>query len=300
MTEQNQNPDASQAEASAKAGAPKPAAAPAPAAPKPAAPAAAAPAAAVAAPKPPVPAAPRPAAAAAAPWPYDEKVLCYPNMIFHEVVVALATVVALWLWSLLMNAPLEEAANPNLTPNPSRAPWYFLGLQELLVYFDPWIAGVLLPQFIVQGLIILPYIDTNPEQQGYYSYKGRQLEFWVMSIGFLMWFTLIMIGSTMRGPSWQLYMPWESWLVHKADATPTWSFPIWAGVMCIGGYFAIGMAAPMALFKEWYEEKGFFRYQLIMVHLLVMLAVPIKIVLRLAFNVKYVLALTTPIGSINF
>ena len=255
-----------------------------------------------AAPKPVVaaPAAPRPAPAAAAPWPYDEKVLCYPNMIFHELVVAMGTLVFIWAWSILMNAPLEEAANGNLTPNPSRAPWYFLGLQELLVYFDPWIAGVLLPQFIVQGLIILPYIDTNPEQQGYYSYKGRQLEFWVMSTGFLMWFVLIMVGSTMRGPSWQFYLPWESWLEHKPDAAATWSFPVWAGVVAIGGYFAAGMALPALLFREWYEEKGFLRYQLIMSHLLVMLAVPIKMILRLVFDVKYVLALTTPFGSINF
>jgi hypothetical protein len=249
-------------------------------------------------PAPVAPAAPRPAAAA--PWPYDEKVLCYPNMIFHELVVAMATLVFIWTWSVLMNSPLEEAANPNLTPNPSRAPWYFLGLQELLVYFDPWIAGVLLPQFIVQGLILLPYVDTNPEQQGYYSYKGRQLEFWVMSSGFLMWFLLILVGSTMRGPSWQLYMPWESWLHHKPDASATTSFPVWAGLLCIGGFFTAGMALPALLFREWFEEKGIIRYALIMTHLLVMLAIPIKIVLRVFFDVKYVLALVTPFGSINF
>jgi hypothetical protein len=247
------------------------------------------------------PAAPRPAPKPAAPpWPYDEKVLCYPNMIFHELVVALATVVVIWIWSLMMNAPLEEAANGNLTPNPSRAPWYFLGLQEMLVYFDPWIAGVLLPQFIVQGLIILPYVDTNPAQQGYYSYKGRELEFWTLSIGFIMWFVLITVGSTMRGPSWQLYMPWESWLEHKPDAAPTWNFPTWAGAMAILGYFGVGMGLPMKLFPDWAKEKGFIRYQLIVMHLLVMGAVPIKIVLRLVFNVKYVLRIVTPFGSVNF
>ncbi|MES2201931.1 MAG: cytochrome C [candidate division FCPU426 bacterium] len=241
-----------------------------------------------------------PAKPAAPPWPYDEKVLCYPNMIFHELVVSLGTVVVIWIWSLMMDAPLEEMANPNLTPNPSRAPWYFLGLQELLVYFDPWIAGVLLPQFIVQGLILLPYVDTNPTQQVYYSYKGRELEFWVMSIGFFMWFILIIIGSTMRGPSWQIYMPWESWLAHKPDASRTSNLPNWAGVMALGGYFAVGMALPAAIFKNWFKEKGMIRYALIMTHVLVMFAVPIKILLRLAFNVKYVLSLTTSIGSINF
>ena len=251
------------------------------------------------APKPAVPAAAAPRPAAPAPWPYDEKVLCYPNMIFHELVLAMATVVFIWAWSILMNAPLEEAANGNLTPNPSRAPWYFLGLQELLVYFDPWIAGVMLPQFIVQGLIFLPYVDTNPEQQGYYSYKGRQLEFWVMSIGFIMWFLLILVGSTMRGPSWQLYMPWESWLNHKPNPPDMWSFPQWAGLLCIGGYFAVGMALPKIFFSEWAEEKGFIRYQIIVSHLLVMLAVPIKIALRLAFNVKYILHVGLPFGSFN-
>jgi hypothetical protein len=245
--------------------------------------------------------APRPVAP---PWPYDEKVLCYPNMIFHELVVCLGTVVVIWIWSLVMNAPLEEAANATLTPNPSRAPWYFLGLQELLVYFDPWIAGVLLPQFIVQGLILLPYVDTNPTQQGYYSYKGRELEFWVMSIGFFMWFILIIIGSTMRGPSWQIYMPWESWLVHKPNAAPTWNISDRAGYptafMLMGMYFGGGMALPALLFKKWFQEKGMIRYSLIMTHVLVMFAVPLKMVLRIAFDVKYVLALVTPIGSINF
>jgi hypothetical protein len=285
MTEQNQTPSP----APAPAPAPKPAVA--------AAPVAAVAGAAPAAPKPPVPAAARPTPAA--PWPYDEKVLCYPNMIFHELVLAMATVAFIWAWSLLMNAPLEEAANGNLTPNPSRAPWYFLGLQELLVYFDPWIAGVMLPQFIVQGLIFLPYVDTNPEQQGYYSYKGRQLEFWVMSIGFIMWFLLILVGSTMRGPSWQLYMPWESWLHHKPNAPETKSFSLPIGLLVLGGYFGAGMAIPMVMFKDWVEEKGFIRYQIIMVHLLVMLAVPIKMILRIFFNVKYVLHVLLPFGSFN-
>jgi hypothetical protein len=291
MTEPNQTPQPAPASAVQAPGG-------APVAPKP--PVAAAPAAPSASsgqvPKPPVAAPARPVAA---PWPYDEKVLCYPNMIFHELVLALGTMVFIWVWSILMNAPLEEAANGNLTPNPSRAPWYFLGLQELLVYFDPWIAGVLLPQFIVQGLIFLPYIDTNPEQQGYYSYKGRQLEFWVMSIGFISWFLLIMVGSTMRGPSWQLYMPWESWLFHKPNPPDSWSFPLWAGLLVLGGYFTVGMALPALLFREWAEEKGLIRYGIIVSHLLVMLAVPIKIILRLAFNVKYVLHLSLPFGSLN-
>ncbi|WP_218576000.1 hypothetical protein, partial [Pseudomonas sp. FSL R10-0056] len=83
-------------------------------------------------------------------------------------------------------------------------------------------------------------------------------------------------------------MPWESWLHHKPDPSSTTSFPIWAGLLCIGGFFTAGMALPALLFREWFEEKGIIRYALIMTHLLVMLAVPIKIVLRIFFDVKYV------------
>ena len=80
------------------------------------------------------------------------------------------------VWSLLVDAPLEEPANPTRTPNPSKAPWYFLGLQEMLVFFDPWHAGVVLPSFIIVGLMVIPYIDINPKGNGYYCFKERKFE----------------------------------------------------------------------------------------------------------------------------
>ena len=98
----------------------------------------------------------------------NEKVLVFPYLIFIEFVVALAYAVVLVLWSIFLKAPLEEPANPTVSPNPSKAPWYFLGLQEMLVYFDPWIAGVLLPTFIIIGLCAIPYIDRDPSTSGYY------------------------------------------------------------------------------------------------------------------------------------
>ena len=81
----------------------------------------------------------------------------------------------LLVWSLLVDAPLEEPANPTRTPNPSKAPWYFLGLQEMLVFFDPWHAGVVLPSFIIIGLMVIPYIDINPKGNGYYTFRGAQV-----------------------------------------------------------------------------------------------------------------------------
>ena len=75
-------------------------------------------------------------------------------------------VTTLWMiWSILLPAPLEQPANPADSPNPSKAPWYFLGLQEMLVYFDPWLAGVVFPTLIVVGLMAIPYIDTNPQRE---------------------------------------------------------------------------------------------------------------------------------------
>src|SRR3989344_3664448 len=87
----------------------------------------------------------------------NDKVLVFPYLIFIEFVIALAYSVMLVLWSIFLKAPLEEPANPTVSPNPSKAPWYFLGLQEMLVYFDPWIAGVLLQTLIIVGLCAIPY-----------------------------------------------------------------------------------------------------------------------------------------------
>ncbi len=95
--------------------------------------------------------------------------------------------VVLFVWSITLNAPLEEPANPNLTMNPSKAPWYFLGLQEMLVYFDPWIAGVVMPSIIMVGLMVFPYVDSNPLGNGYYTLKQRRFALWMFGAGFLMW-----------------------------------------------------------------------------------------------------------------
>ena len=98
----------------------------------------------------------------------------------HGCVMAFMTV-----WSIVVDAPLEEPANPTKTPNPSKAPWYFLGLQEILVYFDPWFAGVVLPGLIIVGLMVIPYIDVNPKGNGYYCFKERKFAISTFLFGFL-------------------------------------------------------------------------------------------------------------------
>src|SRR5438309_12059067 len=133
--------------------------------------------------------------------PVDDKVHTWPHLVRMEFLVALFVLVALTLWALTVDAPLEEAANPTRTPNPSKAPWYFLGLQEMLVYFDPWNAGVVLPTMIIVGLIALPYIDFNREGNGYFSFAQRPFAITVFMFGFLvLWVLLIVLGTFLRGP----------------------------------------------------------------------------------------------------
>ena len=111
-------------------------------------------------------------------WPFKpgwaKEVHVWPFLLRIEFLAAIIITIILMVWSITLNAPLEEPANPNLTMNPAKAPWYFLGLQEMLVYFDPWIAGVVMPTLIIIGLMVIPYIDTNPLGSGYYTWKQRK------------------------------------------------------------------------------------------------------------------------------
>ena len=99
----------------------------------------------------------------------------WPYLVRLEFLCALIVMIVMTVWSITLDAPTEEAANPNRTPNPSKAPWYFLGLQEMLVYFDPWMAGVVLPSLIIVGLMVIPYVDINPRGNGYYTVKELSL-----------------------------------------------------------------------------------------------------------------------------
>src|SRR5262249_40007564 len=100
----------------------------------------------------------------------DDKVLVWPDLVYTELIAMIVCTFALVVWALALKAPLEPPASPAKAPNPSKAPWYFLGLQEMLVYFDPWMAGVVLPTMIIVGLMALPYIDFNQKGNGYFTF----------------------------------------------------------------------------------------------------------------------------------
>ena len=143
----------------------------------------------------------------------------WPDLVYTELISLILCSVVLIVWSILLKAPLEQPANRAVTPNPSKAPWYFLGLQEMLVYFDPWLAGVVLPSLIIVGLIAIPYIDKNPKGNGYYTFAERKVEITLFLFGFvILWSSLIVLGTFLRGPNWNFFGPFEYWDTHKLEA----------------------------------------------------------------------------------
>lgn len=227
---------------------------------------------------------------AIAPAVQEEKLDTWPNLVYKEYIAAALVTIILFLWASFVNAPLEEFANPNRTPNPAKAPWYFVGLQELLVYFDPWIAGVVLPGIIIVGLIAIPYIDTNPAGVGYYSFKERKFEWSVFLLGVAMWFILIYIGAALRGPNWAWYWPWEGWEVHKIVTEKTHNLNTFLGGVLLAVYFGLGIVLPRLVFKK-LKNIDIVRYTIMMAMLLMMIGVLGKIALRLSLNVKYIFSL---------
>jgi len=149
-------------------------------------------------------------------WPFrpgwQKEVHVWPFLLRIEFLAAIIVTIILMVWSITLSAPLEEPSNPNLTMNPAKAPWYFLGLQEMLVYFDPWIAGVVMPTLIIIGLMVIPYIDTNPKGGGYYTWKQRKFAISTFLFGFvILWVSMIIIGTFIRGPGWQWFWPGQTW-----------------------------------------------------------------------------------------
>ena len=130
-----------------------------------------------------------------------------PHLLVRHAVAGLAILLVVLVVSIFFNAPLKEIANPAVTPNPEKAPWYFIGLQELLSLLHPMIAGVLLPTLLVGGLMMLPYIDRNPQK----AIRFRKVAVWTFSLFLGAWIIFTVIGFAFRGADWQWVWPWVEW-----------------------------------------------------------------------------------------
>ena len=131
----------------------------------------------------------------------DALVMTWPGTLFRAAVAIEVLTLALVLLALLWDAPLEELANPMQTPNPAKAPWYFLGLQELLHYFPPVIAGVLIPTMVILGLVVIPYFNINVEAQGVWL-KNKQKRLRVL-IAVVVAVTIVMVALDV----WAIVIP---------------------------------------------------------------------------------------------
>jgi menaquinol-cytochrome c reductase cytochrome b/c subunit len=140
-----------------------------------------------------------------------DKVHTWPHLLAAEFVAALACTAFVFIFSVFVNAPLLQLANTNQTPNPSKAPWYFLGLQELLTTFHPMIAGVTLPGVGLIALILAPFLDRNP------SIKPEDRKFMIslMTVHMMFWSVLVIIGSFFRGPGFNFVLPWVEGLFFE-------------------------------------------------------------------------------------
>ncbi len=231
----------------------------------------------------------------------DDKVQVWPYLVRMEFLMSIVVMAVLVVWSVFLDAPLEEPANRALTPNPSKAPWYFLGLQELLVYFDPWIAGVVLPTLIIIGLMAIPYVDINEKGNGYYTFKERKFAILTFCFGFLiLWVALIVLGTFMRGPGWNFFWPWEKWDPHyvavltNVDLSEMIGIPtrlpdnslnpvafLFGGVLVFGFYSLIPIYWMMKRKTEIMKKLGPLRYNIVAFLFLTMVGLVIKILLRL-------------------
>lgn len=241
-----------------------------------------------------------------------DKVLVWPDLVYIEFIALILCMSLLLIWSIGLEAPLEGPANPAESPNPSKAPWYFLGLQEMLVYFDPWLAGVVFPSLIIFGLMAIPYLDTNPEGAGYYSFKQRRLAIPIYLFGWMiLWVALIVIGTFLRGPNWNFFGPFEFWDLHKL--VPLTNINLseiiyikWFnvglpenilvreifGFLIVFSYFLlIPPLLAKTAFKKLHQNMGNFKFGFFIFLLLCMLSLPIKMYLRWLINLKYLIAI---------
>jgi hypothetical protein len=262
----------------------------------------------------------------------QQKTWVWPDLLYIEFIALILCTVALIVWAIWLRAPLEEPANPSATPNPSKAPWYFLGLQEMLVYYDPWYAGVVLPTIIIIGLMAIPYIDLNPKGNGYYTFHERKLAISTFLFGYLaLWVFMIITGTFLRGPGWNFFGPFEYWDPHKVVALNNvnlsdYVWIVWlkkglpevknvvpqllppdpvsikaffhevgqacrkefAGILFLGLYFiALPGVLAKTLMKKLYEQLDFVRFSITVMLFLTMFTLPLKMICRWLFNLKY-------------
>jgi hypothetical protein len=259
-----------------------------------------------------------------------QRTLAWPDLVYIELIAMVSISALLVVWSVWVRAPLEQPANAALTPNPAKAPWYFLGLQELLVFSDAWLVGVIVPCAAVLGLMAIPYLDFNPQGNGYYTIRQRRFAVAVFLFGFLMlWIVPILVGVFLRGPNWSAFGPYEVRDPGKLSPAHQATLAEWfwsgllrrglpqvpagglaarlgaiagreaAGLVVLAAYFlALPPLLGRTLLAGFRRRMGRGRYALMVLLLLVALLLPLKMLLQWCFGLNYLLSI--PEWSLNF
>ncbi len=141
----------------------------------------------------------------------EEMTTTWPHLIFLEFVLFILVAIVMMGLSVFFDAPLEEMANPAITPNPAKAPWYFLGVQELVSWGDPFWMGVFIPNLGVILLVLIPYLDRSQTGTGIWLHPSRRVHNILFTTFAVVFIGLIIVGTFMRGPSWEFYWPWQPW-----------------------------------------------------------------------------------------
>jgi len=144
----------------------------------------------------------------------DGMVTTWPHLLVREATLFLLVMAAIMCMSVLFDAPLEEMANFAVTPNPAKAPWYFVGLQELLSWGNPIWGGIVAPGAAVLALLLVPYLDRGRAGTAEWFHPSRRRAVIVFTAIAVAAIALIFVGEYMRGPNWHLYWPWQKWPLH--------------------------------------------------------------------------------------
>ena len=222
----------------------------------------------------------------------------WPNLVRKEVLAAMAVALCLLALGALIDAPLDAPADPNAAPLELKAPWYFVGLQELLVYLEPWIVGGLLPALGLLALLALPFLDHAPANEGF-GIRRRPLAHAAFAAALFSWAALTIVGAIFRGPEWTFLWPWQGWdpriavpmaprslgdalglSGNLATATAVAAVCFWLGMFALGGLWLSRRQLSRAASPR--------RAWLLAFLLAVFGGLAMKVLLQMVFGIRYV------------
>jgi hypothetical protein len=225
----------------------------------------------------------------------------WPYLIRLELCAALATLILLAWWAIALEPPLAAPADPSFTPTLAKAPWFFVGVQEMLQYFDAWLAGVVLPLLSVLGLCALPYLDRDPEGSGEHRLKGRGAALVALAAILGLWLLPAVVGLFLRGESWRFAPVWRAAADASLELTPVGAIrslgevlglgpsgaSLLGAVVCLGPFALAGLAWPRLRRRPAIERLGLGRYLISAGLVLCLLGVTLKVALGVTLGVRY-------------